>query len=170
MHDKRVMSVMVHDGWLYSISEDKHLKVRDVEQKCTVWDVSPTGHALQSMERDGNRLFVSCAGGKVAIYDIGNRQCSLQTIVANNSNQKIREISFDPIRNYIFSCAANGEICIINAQKPGKEKFAQVNASFDGYKKNRCLAWSNTRAEGMIGDDDGIVTFINEKNGEAICN
>lgn len=69
----------------------------------------------------------------------------------------------------MFSGSENGEICVFNVQKEGKEKFTAVNASFKVDKKIRKIAWANERKEGILGDQDGVITFINEKNGEAIC-
>jgi len=122
------------------------------------------------MVRDGNRMFISCSGGKISIFDISLPISQFQICVSNNKKQRIRDISFDIIRNYLFSAASDGEVCIFNVQKPGRERFAQVNASFESNPKIRAIAWSNSRSEGFLGDDDGVITFLNEKNGAPICN
>ena len=48
----------------------------------------------------------------------------------------IRSIEFDLFKNYIFTGGFDdGEICIFNIEKPGKEKFAKQAGSFKGKPK-----------------------------------
>ena len=163
------MGVQMYQGQLYSISEDKHFKVTNIKTQGLILDQTPTQNALNAMVRDGNRLFIACSGGKLSVYDISSPLSQLQIVVTNNKKNKIREICFDSARNYIFSAAVDGEICIFNVQKQGREKFTQVNASYESKPKIRAIAWSNSRSEGFLGDDDGVITFMNEKNGAPIC-
>lgn len=43
-----------------------------------------------------------------------------------------------------------------------------MNATFKTAKKIRKVCWANDRREGILGDQDGVITFINERNGEPI--
>ena len=48
----------------------------------------------------------------------------------------IRSLEFDLFKNYVFTGGFDdGEICVFNIEKPGKEKFAKQAASFKGKPK-----------------------------------
>ncbi len=62
-----------------------------------------------------------------------------------------------------------GELGIFEVGKPGKEKFAKRVALFQTKKKVRVLGWSNVRKEVFLGDEEGIITIFNGKQGMSIC-
>jgi len=55
----------------------------------------------------------------------------------------------------------DGELCIFEIEKPGKEKYAKQVARFHSKNRVRVIRYSPSRAEVYLGHDDGIVTVWN---------
>ena len=95
----------------------------------------------------------------------------------------IRSIHFDNIKNYIVaSNYDDGVIALIDAQKPGKEKYAHNVANLTGKTKVqsefcrsynilkiRRVVWSSIRAEIYGGSEDGTIAFMDAKKAAPIC-
>ena len=78
----------------------------------------------------------------------------------------IRGFHFDPIKNFILASSYDdGELCIFEIEKPGKEKFAKRIATFQSKSKVRSITWSSNRGEIYLGDEEGIITIFNAKIG-----
>ena len=82
------------------------------------------------------------------IYDISqSEKPRLLTFFQNNKKGSIRSIHLDTNRNYLFTCSFDdGEINVFDLDKPGREKYAKMNATLKGKDKVRAITWSAKRA------------------------
>lgn len=85
------------------------------------------------------------------------------------NHSTIRGLHFDIAKNFIIASGyEDGELCMFEIEKPGKEKFAKKIATFQTKKKIKCITWSSNRGEIYLGDDEGIITIFNAKIGQSI--
>ena len=93
------------------------------------------------------------------------------TVLKNNKGGAIRAINIDVSRNYLFTGSFDdGELNVFDLDKPGREKYAKMNATLIGKEKVRSIAWSAKRVEIMSGTADGAITFWDAVKGKSICN
>ena len=91
-------------------------------------------------------------------------------VVSNNKKGAIRALSLSITRNYLFTGSFDdGELNVFDLDKPGREKYAKLNATLMGKDKVRSVCWSSKRNEIMCGTADGAITFWNAARGKSIC-
>ena len=55
-------------------------------------------------------------------------------------------MSIDIARNYLFTGSYDdGELNVFDLDKPGRQKYAKLNATIQGKQKIRSIAWSAKR-------------------------
>jgi len=83
----------------------------------------------------------------------------------------IRGLYFDDYKNYLLTANYDdGVLALIDMQKPGKERYSNIIANFEGKKKVRCCVWSTYRTELYTGTEDGVITFWDAKDVNPLCN
>ena len=105
------------------------------------------------------------------IYDISSAEKpKILTVLQNNKKGSIRSLHIDPNRNYLFTASFDdGELNVFDLDKPGREKYAKMNATLRGKEKVRAITWAPKRAEIVSGYADGTITFWNAVEGKSIC-
>lgn len=58
---------------------------------------------------------------------------------------------------------------MFDLDKPGREKYAKMNATLRGKEKVRAVTWASKRTEIISGYADGSITFWNAVEGKSIC-
>lgn len=154
---------------LYTCSEDKYIKTIENKECTNVIRHSDTGLTGMIGDKEYKRLFVTNRSGIIFIYSITSTAPELLTSVFTQQQGVIRGLALDNVKNYVFTGGFDdGEIAVIDIEKPGREKFAKLNASLVGKKKVRSVSWSNSRHEIFVGTQDGTVTIWNARKGQAI--
>eukprot|EP01016_Furgasonia_blochmanni_P016033 TRINITY_DN1907_c0_g2_i1.p1 TRINITY_DN1907_c0_g2~~TRINITY_DN1907_c0_g2_i1.p1 ORF type:complete len:431 (-),score=134.84 TRINITY_DN1907_c0_g2_i1:297-1589(-) len=166
IHAARVMGIYIEyiTGYLYSIGEDKRLKVTDIMKNEIVADVAVGNTALAVMvvEKETKRAFIGNRDGAVYIYDINPCPPRLIHSIQVTPKGSIRALDFDNAKNYLFACCyEDGNIFIHDLERPGKERFAKYLANLPGKQKVRFVKWTNSRNEIYACNDDGTVTVWN---------
>jgi len=172
-HSARVMGVFLESisEHIYSIGEDKRLKIHDLRKNALVEEISVGSSALTVLlpDKENKRLFISNRNGQVFIYDVSSKTPSLLHTLHAHPKGNIRDIYFDSIKNYLISSNYDdGTIALIDLQKPGKEKYAHNIASLTGRTKVRRIVWSTSRAEIYSAAEDGTVAFLDAKKAAPI--
>lgn len=93
------------------------------------------------------RILFGTKGGEIYMYDISQAEKpKILTVLQNNKKGSIRCLYLDTNRNYLF-CASfdDGEINVFDLDKPGREKYAKMNATLKGKEKVRAITWSAKR-------------------------
>ena len=115
VHSARIMGVWI-DGirnLVYTISEDKTLKVLDIKMKQIIAEVNVGSSKLCCMEIDAESktAFISDRAGQIHIYDlIPNRPCFMQ-VISTPSKSAIRGLQVDISKGLLFaSCYDDGFI------------------------------------------------------------
>ncbi|EGR33250.1 PX domain protein [Ichthyophthirius multifiliis] len=170
-HEYRIMGVHYDNinDIIYTCSEDKTIKTIENNQCINVLKHSDTGLTCMLADKEFKRLFVSNRSGNIYIYSISSINPELLITVQTIQKGTIRGLTIDLVKNYLFTGGFDdGEICVFDIEKPGKEKFAKLSASLVGKKKVRSIQWSTSRSEIYVGTYDGTITIWNAKKGQPI--
>lgn len=157
---------------IYSTSQDKVFRVSHGSSLALIVGV-PHKEPIFSMIRDtlNKRIFFGTKIGEIYIYDISQAERpKILNVLQNNKKGSIRCLNLDPNRNYLFSGSYDdGELNVFDLDKPGREKYAKMNATLKGKEKVRAITWSAKRTEIISGTADGAITFWNAVEGKSIC-
>ncbi|EAR93569.2 PX-SNARE domain protein (macronuclear) [Tetrahymena thermophila SB210] len=170
-HEQRIMGIYYDNitDILYTCSEDKFVKTIENKECTNVIRHSDTGLTGMIGDKEYKRLFVTNRSGVVYIYSISSSAPELLSQVYTQQQGVIRGLALDTVKNYIITGGFDdGEIAVIDIEKPGREKYAKLSASFVGKKKVRSVSWSGSRGEIYVGTQDGTITIWNAKKGVAI--
>lgn len=120
---------------VYSVSQDKVFRVSHGSSLALIVGV-PHKEPIMSMLRDtlNKRIFFGSKAGEVYIYDIAQAEKpKLLTVLQNNNKGAIRCLHLDVGRNYLFTGSYDdGELNVFDLDKPGREKYAKMNATIRG--------------------------------------
>ena len=120
---------------VYSVSQDKGFRVSHGSSLAVIVNV-PHKEAIYCMVRDtlNKRIFFGTKSGEVYIYDISQAEKpKILNVMQNNKKGSIRCMHLDTNRNYLFAGSYDdGELNVFDLDKPGREKYAKMNATYQG--------------------------------------
>lgn len=122
------------------------------------------------MDKENKRAFISNKTGHIFIFDISSRMPRIIFHMRTQTKGNIRGLYFDNYKNYLATANYDdGVLGLIDTQKPGKEKYSNIIANFEGKKKVRCCVWSTYRTELYTGTEDGVITFWDATETNPLC-
>eukprot|EP00826_Nyctotherus_ovalis_P036083 TRINITY_DN3170_c0_g1_i14.p1 TRINITY_DN3170_c0_g1~~TRINITY_DN3170_c0_g1_i14.p1 ORF type:complete len:266 (+),score=83.40 TRINITY_DN3170_c0_g1_i14:989-1786(+) len=170
LHAARVMGLAI-DGkknWILSVAEDKKFKVADLSYQEAQADIQPDVAPLKNLEYDeeNQRVFIISGSGQLFIYSLAEKPPKLVRESETGSKDVLRDLSVDYMRNYIFTCAMDGMISVLETGKPGKDRFTKLVGSMKGASKARCVRWRSSKLEAVVAYESGKVCFWNIQTGQ----
>ena len=91
---------------LFSIGNDKKLKVTDLNYQKTHTEIVAGYHPLTCLQYDveSKRLYVTNTAGELFIYSVMDKAAGLVKQMILGSVTALRGLAIDFPRNYVFSC------------------------------------------------------------------
>ncbi len=97
--------------------------------------------------------------GTLFIYSLADKPPKLVKQVETGSAGILRDIAIDYARGYIFTCAMDGAISVLESGKPGKDRFTKLLGFMKGTDKARCVCWRPSKLELVTAYENGQVAF-----------
>jgi WD40 repeat protein len=115
IHSSRIMRVHIDNGQkkVYTISEDRMLRVFDIEAKGVIGEVAVSGKKLTEMVVDDrNKIaYVADRGGRINVVFVGSNPPMMKQVVHTSSEGSIRGLVADFHSNRVYcTCYEDGYI------------------------------------------------------------
>lgn len=171
-HKNRVMGIYYDDttGYIYSVSSDKKFFVTEVSYLNNPSEIieGPCGFTGLYEDKENERMFLTNEMGMVFVYIIQ----SFPPVLANNiqlsSDASIRGFDVSLLKSYLFTASVDGQITILDINKPGKERLIKEISHFGGRMKLRIVKYYREKNELITGDENGRIIVWNLKTGKSI--
>lgn len=157
VHSARVMRVFIDErsGQIYSVAEDKYLRVIDLKSKSVSQEVIISKSKLTEMVVDQRNkvAYVADRGGNIVVLSLSASPPTVKQVVKTSSEGSIRGLEGDFANSRIFcSCLEDSYIHVFRLDDPtdaeGRiDKIASIKTS----PKPRVVRWWNDRQELFIG-------------------
>lgn len=172
-HHKGKVSGVAYDsktGYMYSCGRDKKLVSAETHYLDVATDVyeSLSEYTRLILDKKNERLFLTNEAGEVDIFLTNTYPPVLVNTVQTSSEDIITDIVIDYKNCYIFTCAANGMICVLDLSTPGKEKHIKEISAFEGDDSLKSIAYDSTSKELIVGDESGRLVVWNLKTGQPV--
>ncbi len=167
VHSARVMRIVLDErtGLMYSIGEDKFLKVMDIKSTTVISEVFVSTKKLTEMVVDKKNKIGYCAdrGGSIIVVNLGSNPPRVGQVVKTSSEGAIRGLEGDfPNKRVYCSCLDDGYIHIFKLFDPiDPEGRIEKTASIKGAPGPRVIRYWPERQELFVGHKDGLVSVIN---------
>lgn len=156
-HTSRVMGIHYYKDLLHSVSKDHYYRVLNLKTEELVVDYEHV-QELTCLKYCEVRECAFLGDRAGAILIMNNKGKAIAML--NTKLQFVRDLYLDNRRNYLLAIGyQSGRTVVFDVNKPGYETGVKEVTSFKNKNNSRCIAWSPSRGEVFIGDDDGILTI-----------
>jgi len=168
LHDSRVMKMVFDEkkNCLYSVSEDKFLKILNLSKKEVSYQLAASGLKPTAMEVDlKHRIaYVADCGGNIAVLTLAtNPPMYKQCFKAFPLACYIRALYIDFESGCLLASNFNDgmvtEFCILDPSNP--ETKIEERASVRGTPKSRVIQKCIRTGDIFVGHTDGVVSALN---------
>lgn len=167
IHSARIMRVNIdHKAkMIYTISEDKMLRVFDIEAKGVVGEVMASSKKLTEMFIDSkNKIaYVADRGGKINVVSLSSSPPMMKQVVHTSSEGSIRGLEADISNKRLYcTCYEDGYIHTFRLVDPSdpEGRIEKIN-SVKGAPNPRIIKLWHERNELVVGHQDGVISFFN---------
>ena len=159
-HQKDVLSVVVHDGWVYTSGDDMTLRVWDLESGDPIKMWGPFENETDSCAVDPihRRIVLGCDDGHIRVFDIDSGS-SVAEIDAHASG--IKKVATSPANGDILSAAYDQKIIVWDAENfSRKVDLERVATTWE-----RSFNWSPDGTQILAGTFDGTALIWDTSSG-----
>lgn len=157
-------------GYVFSCGADHKLiscEMNYVDVPTEVYEGN-SGYTRMVLDKKNERLFLTGERGEVDVFLTNSYPPVIVNTIETSSEDYIYDIAVDYKNCYIFTCAENGIINVLDLNTPGKEKHIKEISAFGGDDKYRAIAYDPKTNELVAGDDYGRISIFNLKTGQPI--
>ena len=106
--------------------------------------------------------------GMVFVYLTNNFPPLLVNNVQLSNEAPIKSIDYSLIKSYMFTACSDGQIVVLDLNKPGKEKLIKEISNFGGNMKLTVVKYYREQNQLLTGDENGRIIIWNLKLGKSI--
>lgn len=114
------------------------------------------------------RLFLTNEIGMVDVFLTESFPPVFINSIQTSTEYSIRGFEISLIKGYIFTCAMNGVISVLNLNKPGKAKLIKEVSHFGCGSQLRVIRYRREENELITGDQQGKIAIWSLKTGQII--
>ena len=104
----------------------------------------------------------------VFVYLTNNFPPLLVNNVQLSNEAPIKSIDYSLIKSYMFTACSDGQIVVLDLNKPGKEKLIKEISNFGGNMKLTVVKYYREQNQLLTGDENGRIIIWNLKLGKSI--
>ena len=171
-HKNKVTGVMndAETGYIYSVSLDKKFYVTEIGYLNNPSEIveGPCGFTGLYEDTQNQRIFLPNEMGMILVYLTQNFPPLLVNSIQLSSECPIQNLDICLSKSYIFNACSNGQIIILDLNKPGKEKLIKEISNFGGNMKLTVVKYYREQNQLITGDENGRIIVWNLKIGKSI--
>jgi hypothetical protein len=120
-------------------------------------------------EDNGNhRIFLTTEIGIILVFLTQSFPPLLVNNIQLSSEAPIQSLDISLLKSYIFAACSDGQIIVLDINKPGKEKLIKEISNFGGNMKLTVVKYYREQNELITGDENGRIIIWNLKIGKSI--
>jgi WD40 repeat protein len=157
-------------GYIYSVSNDKKFCITEVGYLNNQSEIleGPCGFTGLYEDVENHRIFLTNEMGMVFVYLTQNFPPLLVNSLQLSSEAPIKYLDMSLLKSYIFTASSNGQIIVLDINKPGKEKLIKEISNFGGNMKLTVVKYYREQNQLITGDENGRIIIWNLKTGKSI--
>ncbi|PKU24054.1 WD40 repeat domain-containing protein [Telmatospirillum siberiense] len=163
-HEKDVLSVVHHDGRIYSSGDDMTLRQWDLAtgRQLRIWGPFETETDSCAIDTVNGRVVLGCDDGVIRVFDSENG-AAVATIEAHRSG--IKKVAVSPANGDILSCAYDQRIRLWDARTFAAKGELEPHPA----KWERSFGWTSDGRNILAGTFDGTVVQWDALSGRRLC-
>ena len=171
-HKDKVTGIMydADTGYIYSVSADKRFYITEIAYLSNPSEIldGPCGFTGLYEDIDNHRIFLTNDLGMVFVYLTQNFPPLLVNSIQLSSEVPINYLEMSLLKSYIFTACSDGQIIVLDINKPGKEKLIKEISNFGGNMKLTVVKYYREQNQLITGDENGRIIVWNLKIGKSI--
>ena len=171
-HKNRVTGIIYDSetGYIYSVSEDNYFFITEIGNLKNQNEIleGPCGFTGLYEDSDNHRIFLTNEMGMVFVYLTQEYPPLLVNSIQLSSEAPIKNLDINLLKSYIFTALSNGQIIVLDINKPGKEKLIKEISNFGGNMKLTVVKYYREQNQLITGDENGRIIVWNLKIGKSI--
>ena len=171
-HKSKVTGIMydAETGSIYSVSEDYRFNVTEIGNLKNQNEIleGPCGFTGLYEDMDNHRIFLTDQMGMIFVYLTQENPPLLVNSIQLSSEAPIKNLDIYLLKSYIFAALSNGQIIVLDINKPGKEKLIKEISNFGGNMKLTVVKYYREQNQLITGDENGRIIVWNLKFGKSI--
>ena len=171
-HKSKVTGIMydADTGYIYSVSGDKKFYITEIAYLSNPSEIleGPCGFTGLYEDIDNHRIFLTNELGMVLVYLTENFPPLLANSIQLSSEAPINNLEMSLLKSYIFTAMSDGQIIVLDINKPGKEKLIKEISNFGGKMKLTVVKYYREQNQLITGDENGRIIVWNLKIGKSI--
>ena len=171
-HKERVTGIMYDSetGYIYSVSADKKFIITEIGYLNNNTEIveSPCGFNGLYEDAENHRIFLTTEIGMILVYLTQSFPPLLVNSIQLSSEAPIKSLEISLLKSYIFTACSDGQIIVLDINKPGKEKLIKEISNFGGNMKLTVVKYYREQNQLITGDENGRIIIWNLKIGKSI--
>ena len=171
-HNDTVSGIFYDDttGYIYSVSNDKKFYITEIGYLNNPSEIieGPGGFTGLYEDKKNDRIFLTNELGMLFVYLIQTFPPLLVNNIQLSSDACIKGFDISIFKSYIFTASSDGQITVLDINKPGKEKLIKEISNFGGGMKLNIVKYYREKNELITGDENGRILIWNLKTGKSI--
>ena len=171
-HKDKVTGIMYDEttGYIYSVSMDKKFYITEIGYLNNASEIleGPCGFTGLYDDHDNHRIFLVNEMGMVFVYLTQNFPPLLVNSIQLSNEAPIKNMDINLAKSYIFTACSDGQIVVLDLNKPGKEKLIKEISNFGGNMKLTVVKYYREQNQLLTGDENGRIIVWNLKLGKSI--
>jgi len=171
-HKEKVTGIMYDEstGYIYSVSMDKKFYITEIGYLNNPSEIleGPCGFTGLYEDKENHRIFLVNEMGMVFVYLTQNFPPLLVNNIQLSNEAPIKNLDISLIKSYIFTACSDGQIIVLDLNKPGKEKLIKEISNFGGNMKLTVVKYYREQNQLITGDENGRIIIWNLKLGKSI--
>jgi WD40 repeat protein len=171
-HKDRVTGIMydAETGYIYSVGADKKFYVTEIGYLNNPSEIldGPYGFTGLYEDAENKRIFLTNEMGMVFVYLLQSFPPLLVNSIQLTSEAPIKSLDMSLLKSYVFTACSDGQIIILDINKPGKEKLIKQISNFGGNMPLTVVKYYREQNQLITGDENGRIIIWNLKLGKSI--
>ena len=171
-HKEKVTGIMYDNetGYIYSVSTDKRFLITEIGYLNNQTEIieGPCGFTGLYEDKDNHRIFLTTEIGIILVFLTQSFPPQLVNNIQLSSEGQIQSLDISLLKSYIFAACSDGQIIVLDINKPGKEKLIKEISNFGGNMKLTVVKYYREQNELITGDENGRIIIWNLKIGKSI--
>ena len=157
-------------GFIYSVSDDNYFYISEISNLKNRHEIleGPCGFTGLYEDQENKRLFLTNKMGMIFVYLNQEHPSLLVNSIQLSSEAPIKNLDINLLKSYIFAAMSNGQIIVLDINKPGKEKLIKEISNFGGNMKLTVVKYYREQNQLITGDENGRIIIWNLKLGKSI--
>ena len=171
-HKDKVTGIMYDNetGYIYSVSADKRFLITEIGYLNNQTEIieGPCGFTGLYEDNGNHRIFLTTEIGIILVFLTQSFPPLLVNNIQLSSEAPIQSLDISLLKSYIFAACSDGQIIVLDINKPGKEKLIKEISNFGGNMKLTVVKYYREQNELITGDESGRIIIWNLKIGKSI--